>query len=202
MISHIDAAVGRIVDALRETGQLDNTIIVFAGDNGLALGSHGLMGKQSLYDHSVRVPLVFAGPGIPEDERREQFCYLIDVFPTLCSLCGMDTPETVDGLDLGAALRDPDATVRDVLHTAYTDKHRAVRNRRYKLIEYVVEGERTTQLFDLLEDPHELKNLAEDPLRSGVVLELRGELERWRSELGDTRERFGQTFWAGYDNAR
>ena len=70
MISHLDAQIGRILDALKATGQFENTIVVFAGDNGLALGQHGLMGKQSNYDHSVHVPLMMMGPGIPEGERR------------------------------------------------------------------------------------------------------------------------------------
>ena len=81
MISHLDHAFGRLLTALQEQGKLDNTIIVFAGDNGLALGQHGLMGKQNLYDHSVRVPLIFAGPGIPEGEQRNSPVYLLDIFP-------------------------------------------------------------------------------------------------------------------------
>lgn len=198
MISHVDAAIGRVLNTLRESGEYDNTIIVFAGDNGLAVGSHGLMGKQNLYDHSVRVPLMFAGPGVPSNERRDTLCYLIDVFPTLCGLCGLDVPDSVEGMDLRPALNDSDCAAREYMHTAYIDKQRAVRDKRHKLIEYVVDGTRTTQLFDLQDDPHELRNLADDPGHRQTVETLRGELRRWQTEWNDTTE-FGQTFWAGYD---
>ena len=72
---------GRILTALEESGQADNTIIVFSGDNGLAVGQHGLMGKQNLYDHSLRVPLIIAGPGIPENQRTDSLCYLSGYLP-------------------------------------------------------------------------------------------------------------------------
>ena len=95
MITHADAQMGRVLQVLRETGQAENTIIVFAGDNGLALGQHGLMGKQNLYDHSIRVPLIFCGPGVPRGLRSEAHCYLFDIYPTLCDLLGLPIPEIV-----------------------------------------------------------------------------------------------------------
>ena len=197
MITHLDRQLGRVIEALEASGRAENTIIVFAGDNGLAVGRHGLMGKQNMYEHSVRVPLIFAGPGIPAGERRDALCYLIDIFPTLCELTGVDTPGTVEGKSLAGAMNDPSETVRDVLHLAYTDCQRAVRDRRYKLIEYVVENApRVTQLFDLENDPHELTNLAGLDEHRETVARLRKELTRWRDELGDTRE-MGQRFWEG-----
>ncbi len=190
LIAFIDEHVGRILDALTETGQYDNTIIVFAGDNGLAVGQHGLMGKQNVYDHSVGVPLIFTGPGIPAAERREALCYLTDIFPTLCELTDLPTPDTVEGLSLAPCLNDASAGVRDVLHYAYRDCQRAVSDDRYKLIEYAVEGERHTQLFDLLEDPAEKNNLAQDPEHAETLQRLRAELRRWRTELNDKCENF------------
>ena len=100
MISHLDAQVGRILEALEKSGQLDHTIIVFAGDNGLAVGQHGLMGKQNLYQHSVNVPLLIAGPGIPRGDSTPALCYLIDLFPTLCDLAGAEVPAGLDGRSL------------------------------------------------------------------------------------------------------
>lgn len=190
LIAFIDEHVGRVLDALTETGQYDNTIIVFAGDNGLAVGQHGLMGKQNLYDHSVRVPLVFAGPGIPAGERRDALCYLTDIFPTLCELTDLPTPDTVEGLSLAPCLSDASAGVRDVLHYAYRDCQRGVRDERYKLIEYAVAGERHTQLFDLVECPAETNNLADDPAHTETLKRLRVELRRWRTDLNDTCENF------------
>lgn len=197
LIALIDEEVGRILDALEESGQAGNTIIVFSGDNGLALGQHGLMGKQNLYDHSVRVPLIFAGPGIPENQRTDACCYLLDIFPTLCDLTDHSIPETVEGRSLMPALRDPSAVVRDTLHFAYKGFQRGVRKGRFKLIEYVVDGKRTTQLFDLESDPCETTDLSCERQHEEVLASLREELKRWSSELGDDQE-MGTQFWSGY----
>lgn len=197
MITHADAQIGRVLQALRDTRKGDNTIVVFAGDNGLALGRHGLMGKQNLYEHSVHVPLIMSGPGIPEDERRETFAYLLDIYPTLCDLAGVSIPSSVEGESLVPAMRDPKENIRAHLLFAYTSLHRGVRDERYKLIEYAVRGKRTTQLFDLQADPFEWTNLAHDPHYAKPLERLRKELFRWREELGDTREQ-GDIFWSGY----
>ena len=128
MITHLDNAIGRILDALKATGQFDNTIILLAGDNGLALGQHGLMGKQNNYDHSLHVPLVMMGPGIPEGERRETLCYLFDIFPTLCDLSELPIPATVEGKSLFPTLAHSQKNIREVLHFAFKDVQRSVRD--------------------------------------------------------------------------
>ena len=190
MITHADAQLARVLDVLRETGEADNTIIVFAGDNGLAVGRHGLMGKQNMYDHSVRVPLIMAGPGVPKGERRDAFCYLLDIFPTVCDFVGLDAPPSVEGRSLAPVLRDPAGRVRDGLHFAYRDFQRATRDERLKLIEYVVEGVRTTQLFDLEADPWEMDDLAEDPSHAADLERLRKQLRLWRDEYADPADGF------------
>jgi arylsulfatase A-like enzyme len=91
-ITHMDAQIGRILSALEASGQRDRTIVVFASDSGLAIGSHGLFGKQNIYEHSMRVPLIFSGPGIPRGKRRDAFAYLHDVFPTLGALAEVPAP--------------------------------------------------------------------------------------------------------------
>ena len=192
MITHADAQLARVLDVLRETGQAENTIILFASDNGLAVGRHGLMGKQNMYDHSVRVPLIMAGPGIPKGERRDALCYLLDIFPTVCDFVGLDTPASVEGRSLAPAMRDPSNRVRDGLHFAYRHFQRATRDERHKLIEYVVDGVRTTQLFDLEADPWEMNDLSEDPKRSEDVERLRKQLRRWRDEYDDPADEFWQ----------
>ncbi|MBK35176.1 MAG: hypothetical protein CME26_06550 [Gemmatimonadetes bacterium] len=191
MISHIDRQVGEILRALEETGQIDRTLIVFAGDNGLAVGQHGLMGKQNLYEHSVRVPLVFKGPGIPRNERRSAYCYLIDIFPTLLELIDAAIPESVEGLSLVGSMRDGSESVREGLLYAYKGLHRSAKQGEHKLIEYSVDGVRTTQLFNLASDPWEMKNLAEAPGHEDRISRLRGEMERWRTELDDSTD-----FWS------
>ena len=126
MISHLDAAVGRVIAKLTTMGILEDTIIVFAGDNGLAVGQHGLMGKQNVYDHSVHVPLIFAGPGVPEGERRDAFAYLFDIFPTLCDLVGAEIPGSVEGKSLTPALQDASERIREYLHFAYEGFQRGI----------------------------------------------------------------------------
>ena len=197
MISHADAQMGRVMDKLREKGLEDDTIIVFAGDNGLALGQHGLMGKQSLYDHSVRVPLVFCGPGVPEGVRSKARCYLLDIYPTLCELTGLPQPQTVDGTSLVNAMNDGDDRVRETLYCAYKELHRSVRDDRHKLIEYVVQGERHTQLFDLVDDPWETRNLAFEAEHSETLERLRAAMKAWR-QTTDDQGPMGRQFWGGY----
>jgi len=127
MITHLDAQVGRILDTLEERGLAENTIIVYSADNGLAVDQHGLMGKQNCYDYSVRVPLIFAGPGIPRGERRDAFCYLLDIYPTLCELTRTEIPSSVEGKSLLPVIKDPGAQVRDTLYFAFRGLHRGVR---------------------------------------------------------------------------
>jgi arylsulfatase A-like enzyme len=196
MITHLDTAVGKVMDELKESDEYENTIFVFAGDNGLAVGQHGLMGKQSLYDHSVRVPLIFAGPGVQAGQRRDDLCYLIDVFPTLCDLAGLETPDTVEGKSLASAVADGEGPGRDHLLLAYTDVQRGVREDRWKLIEYAVGDQRHTQLFDLERDPWETQDLSGEPSAAGEVARLRGKLTAWRDQLDDDRPAQGGDFWA------
>jgi len=195
MITHADAEMGRVLDALRESGHSEDTIVVFAGDNGLALGRHGLMGKQNMYEHSVHVPLVMSGPGIPEGEERPARCYLLDIYPTLCEMSGTPIPDSVEGKSLVPVLEDPALVGRETLLFAYRDLQRSVSDGRHKLIEYVVDGVRTTQLFDLQADPLEMHDLAGDRARSGQVEEFRGKLRVWRDELDD----WGDAFWEGFE---
>jgi arylsulfatase A-like enzyme len=197
MITHADAEMGRVVDCLREQGLAQDTIVVFAGDNGLAVGRHGLMGKQNLYDHSVRVPLIFSGPGVPADVRSQAHAYLIDIYPTLCDLCDLEVPGTVEGLSLCPAMGDPDERIREALLYAYRHLQRGVREDRYKLIEYVVDGRRKTQLFDVIDDPWEMRDMAQDPDHADDVARLRKELQRWRTDLDDPCN----AFWEAFDCA-
>jgi len=190
MISHLDDRIGRVIAAVSERGELDRNIFVLCGDNGLALGQHGLMGKQSLYDHSIRVPLVLCGPGISAGQTSDAIVYLLDIFPTLCSLTDTPVPASVEGKNL---LGDS----RDALYLAYNDKHRGVRTRQHKLIEYVVNGShQMTQVFDMVADPLETRNLADD---MALVENLRRELFHLRDEWDDLQSSWGQTFWKGYE---
>ncbi|MGC4049262.1 MAG: sulfatase-like hydrolase/transferase [Paludibaculum sp.] len=178
MITHLDHHIGRILDTLQATGLERDTIVVFAGDNGLALGQHGLMGKQSLYDHSVRVPLILAGPGCASNQRRHELCYNLDIFPTLCDLTGTKAPAGVEGMSL---LRGR----RESVFFAYRHFQRGVRTDEWKLILYMVEGKSTAQLFHMKSDPWEMRNLIDTPKHAGKAAELRALLKDWMRKTGD-----------------
>jgi len=185
MITHLDDRIGRVLAALESSGHADNTIVVFTGDNGLALGQHGLMGKQNLYDHSVRVPLVLSGPGIPQNQTSDALVYLSDIYATLFELIGEPLPDSVEGVSMVPAMHSKKSAPRDTLFTAYRDYQRAVRDRRHKLIEYSVNRERRTQLFDLRADPWETHDLSDDPASAQTLTRLRSELSRWQTDLDD-----------------
>lgn len=197
MISHIDAQIGRILETLEKMGQIENTIIVFAGDNGLALGQHGLMGKQNLYDHSVRVPLLMAGPHIPKGQRSDTLCYLLDIYPTLCELIEINPPQSVEGKSLVPALKDPKVQTRDYLFLAYCEFMRCLRKGTMKLIETVADNRRTTQLFDLSEDPFETNNIAKESHLAKTLSQLQLHLQEARYEWDDNRKS-GRIFWNGF----
>jgi arylsulfatase A-like enzyme len=151
------------------------------------------MGKQNLYEHSVHVPLIIGGPNIPRGQKRDGFCYLLDVFPTLCDLISVPIPGSVEGKSLVGLVRGRKGKVRETLFFAYKDAQRGVRDERYKLIEYKVKDKRTTQLFDLQVDPWELNNLADKPAYGTHLKRLRKELLRWKEETGDSSQ-----FWQNY----
>jgi len=194
MITHLDFEIGRILKTLKELGHYQNTIIILAGDNGLAVGQHGLLGKQNVYEHSVKVPLIICGPGIPRNERRQAFCYLLDIFPTLCDLCNIVIPVTVEGKSLVPAIYNPEEKIRKILGFAYRDYQRAIRDDRLKLIEYNVNGIRTTQLFDLLNDPYETSNLAGNSEYFNHLNRLREELLNLKNTLDDNSNVFWENF--------
>ena len=185
MMTHTDAQIGRILTALEKAGKSDNTIVVFASDNGLALGNHGLMGKQNIHEHSIKVPLILSGPGIPRGEIRTQLCYLPDIHPTLHQLAGLTSPDTVEFQSLAPVLTEKSATHREHLYIAFMSWQRGIRKGGHKLIEYRVNGTRHTQLFDLLQDPHETENLAEKPEHQATLASLRALLEKERLRLND-----------------
>jgi arylsulfatase A-like enzyme len=184
MISHMDRQIGRIFAALEESGEWDNTVIAFSSDHGLAIGSHGLFGKQNVYEDGMKAPLMFRGPGVPQGESHA-FAYLFDIYPTLCDLAGVDVPEGLDGRSLAPVIRGETDGVRDTVFLAYREVQRAVRHGDWKLIRYPQVD--VTQLFNLADDPHELHNLADDPAQADRIQDLLGRLSReqrtWDDEL-------------------
>ena len=184
-IEFMDAQIARILEALKAGGQMEKTIVVFASDHGLALGSHGLFGKQNLYDHSMHAPLLFAGPGIPQGRRCDALCYLLDIFPTLGALAGVPAPEGSEGRSLAPVLAGKVETQRTAILTAYMKVQRAIRDDRWKLIVYPQINK--TQLFDLQADPLEMHDLAADPQQAGQVQRLTALLRKEQELAADTQ---------------
>lgn len=202
MITHLDAQIGRIRAALEERGEWDNTIVVFASDNGIAMGRHGCYHKQTSHDHDAHVPLVMAGPGIPRGESREGMVYLYDLFPTLCDLADLRTPESVEGHSLLPILEGDDLSGRHVLYHAYVQNWRAVYDGRYRFLAYAGDDKergtivRKNFLFDMQEDPLEANDLSAAP---GHV----STMERLESLLLDQRDAYSDPvisggFWEKY----
>jgi arylsulfatase A-like enzyme len=185
MISEVDAQIGRVLDVVEQSAEADNTYVIFAADNGLAVGQHGLMGKQSLYDHSLRVPMIIGGPGVKRGERAHGLCHLMDLCPTILELAGVPAPSPLDGRTLTGSLQQPDAPLRPDVMAAYQDFQRGIRTDRWKLLLYNVAGEKHTQLFDMANDPLEIRNLAGDPAQTGRVRELKALLGRRLKEAED-----------------
>lgn len=183
LISHMDHEIGRLLAALDESGMREDTIIVYAADHGLSLGNHGLLGKQSLYEHSMRAPLMILGDGVPRGEATDELVYLFDLFPTLCDWLGIEPPGDIDGRSLRPIWKGGEYEARDRIFTAFGHSMRALRDDRWKVIRYPKINR--TQLFDLASDPHELHNLADDPAHEAELVRLANLMHETRIEFGD-----------------
>lgn len=183
LITHMDDQIGRILAALEQTGRADNTLIIYAADHGLAVGSHGLLGKQSVYEHSMRCPLVFVGNNIPPGGSSQALTYLFDIYPTLCDILELETPDGMAGASLRAIWSGEQESVRDSMFLAYRDIMRAVGDGRWKLIRYPHINH--TQLFDLHTDPHEMNNLAAEPAQAERVENMLDQMRTWQQKIDD-----------------
>lgn len=183
LITHMDDQIGRILATLKEKGLYENTIIVYAADHGLAVGSHGLLGKQNMYEHSMGAPLLFVGPGIPKGESTA-LSYLYDIFPTVCDAIDLPMDLSLDGKSLEPIWQKKSDSVRDKVFLSYKDNQRALVQDRWKLIRYPKIN--YSQLFDLKNDPHELNNLAEDSNHTLLVMSLMAQLKEEQAHFGDT----------------
>ncbi|MDA3963210.1 MAG: sulfatase-like hydrolase/transferase [Planctomycetota bacterium] len=188
MIEHQDHHMGRVLAALEAAGLADNTIVVYTGDHGLAVGQHGLLGKQNMYDHSVRIPLFLRGPGLNAGTRCSDMVYGYDLFPTLCQLCDIATPDTVQGRSFCSTLNGQNSG-RDSIYSVYIDAMAMVKTAEHKLIRTYPrpdgQGCKRLQLFDLAKDPWELNDRIDDPHYAEIKAQLLTELKRWQTEVND-----------------
>ena len=155
---------------------------MFSSDHGLAMGSHGLMGKQSLYEDAMKPPVIFSGPGIKPGVS-DALVYLLDIFPTVVDLAGGAQPPGLDGQSLKPLIAGRTHKVRDTLFCSYRDVQRMVRDERWKLIRYPKINR--SQLFDLRRDPHELQDLAAGGAQQKQIARLMAEMTKWQERLND-----------------
>ncbi len=217
---NIDNQIARVLKKLEDQGELDNTYVIYTADHGMAIGRHGLQGKQNLYEHTWRVPLIVKGPGIGPGTRAQGNVYLMDVLATLCDLGGIEAPETNEGTSFRRVLEGKQDMVRDVLYGVYSGGTkpgiRCVRKGEWKLIVHdVLDGfVQETQLFNLEQNPLELLrehhtpevvaltglrpsphqlNLADDPRYSAKLAEMKALLQSEMQRLDDPYPLWDQT---------
>jgi len=185
IISHLDKQIGRILDHLERTGQADNTYIFFSADHGLSVGQHGLMGKQNMYDHSLRPPMLVVGPDVPAGQHLDMAVYLQDIMATTIDYAGAKVPEWVDFNSLRPFIEgDKSSTNYPAVYGAYMDLQRMVRMDDYKLIVYPYAG--VVRLFDLVNDPQEMHDLSRGDSRRERIISMFSRLEKLQAEMGDT----------------
>ncbi len=186
---NIDIQLGKVLKKLDKMGELDNTYIIYTSDHGIAIGRHGLMGKQNLYEHTWRVPFIIKGPGIKARKRVEGNIYLLDILPTICDLAGIEVPDTAEGTSFKPVLKGEKNSARDVMYGVYCGGSkpgiRCVKKGDWKLIKYdLMDGKiRETQLFNLSKNPNEYlpehhksrkleTNLADNPEYADKLAEM------------------------------
>ena len=188
MIEHMDAKIGQVLAGLEASGRADDTIVVYTADHGLAVGQHGLMGKQNMYEHSVSVPLVVRGKGVPCGRAVDALSLTYDIYPTLCNLAGIEVPESVESRSLLPLMESGEAVLHETVYSHYKDIQRMVCDGRWKLIRYYRSegsetGTRRMQLFDLANDPWEMDDLSER--EEGHAVRLQKALDEWMRAVGD-----------------
>jgi len=183
IITHMDAQVGRILDALEKSGKADNTYIFFSADHGLAVGHHGLMGKQNLYDHSVRVPLMVTGPGIAAGKKIAAPVYLQDIMPSTLELANVKKPDYVQFNSLMPMIRGKSKGSYDAVYGGYLTVARMVTQDGYKLL--LFPKVKKLFLFDLKKDPQEMADLAGKRRHKERIKALFAKLLELQKQTGD-----------------
>ncbi len=170
--SFVDAQIGRLLDALEQSGQADNTIVVVWGDHGWHLGEKAITGKNTLWDRGTKVPLIFAGPGITAGQRCTQPAELLDIYPTLVELAGLPSRTDLEGLSLAPQLKSAATKRERPAITSHNQGNHGIRSERWRYIRYADGSE---ELYDMQADPQEWHNLAGKPEHAAVIAEHR----RW-----------------------
>ena len=177
-VSYMDAMVGKVMEPLEETGQRDNTIVIFTSDHGYHLGEHDMWSKVSIHEESARVPLIICVPG-KKPAVCDSFTELLDLYPTVSSLCGLEIPKNIQGKDITPMFDDPSAKVRDAILSS--GKGALYRNDGWALLKYG----HSEEFFDMKRDPKQYRNLAENPEYAEALIEIREALAAKLEEVQD-----------------
>ena len=173
----VDAQIGRILKKLKQTGLDKNTIVVFTSDHGYHLGEHGHWQKQTLFDNSTRVPLIFSGPGIESNIRIENSpVELIDIYPTLMDLTGIESPDHVVGKSLKPVFENNNFKIRNSALTKWKNGY-SIKTENFRLTKWGENGELGYELYDHSKDKEELKNLVNDTNYSLLLDSLKIEID-------------------------
>jgi arylsulfatase A-like enzyme len=166
----VDSQIGRLLNALDSAGLSENTIIVLWGDHGWHLGEKGITGKNTLWDRSTHVPLIFAGPGVKQNARSTQPVELLDIYPTLIELCDLKSRDGLEGHSLKPQLKNPKAKREWPAITSHNQGNHGIRSERYRYIHYADGSE---EFYDLQTDPNEWTDLVAKTELAGKIAEHR-----------------------------
>ncbi|MBL8229666.1 MAG: sulfatase-like hydrolase/transferase [Bryobacterales bacterium] len=184
MVEDVDAQVGRVLAALRESGLAQNTIVAFCSDHGEGMGAHRWVQKAAFWEETVRVPLLLSGPGVPAGKRSRNLVSLEDLMPTFCGLAGLQAPATCVGQNL-LAPKPRQFVVSELRYKEASREGRMLRTARYKFITHN-SGARREMLFDLDKDPGENRNLAESAAHRKTLESHRALLKQWTRQTSDS----------------
>jgi choline-sulfatase len=183
LATHMDAQIGRIFDALEKSGMADNTYIIFTADHGLSVGCHGLVGKQSMYDHSMRVPFFITGPGIKAGSEFNMPIYLQDAMATSLELAKAEKPAHVEFKSVLPLIRGEKKVQYPVIYGKYINSQRMIAKGDYKLIMYP--KAQKMRLYNTVKDPEEMNDLAEDPKFNAVLTSLKADFIELQKDMAD-----------------
>lgn len=185
-ITFADAQLGKVLDGLEASGQADNTIIVFTSDHGYHMGEHGHWQKTTLFENATRVPLIIVTPGqAAKGQVVKSPVEMVDIYPTLAELSGLEAPKSLSGVSLVPALKDSTVAPRDSALSQYNQGY-SIRTENYRYTEWGEKGIEGIELYDVGRDPEELVNLAGKKQEFAEVMsELAGKL---RARIADANE--------------
>ncbi len=185
IITHMDQQIGRILDALEASGKADNTYIFFTADHGLSVGCHGLIGKQNMYDHSIRPPLMMAGPDVPKGKKTDVAVYLQDIMATSLDLAGVEKPDYVEFSSLMPFVKGKQQESNYLaVYGSYKNQQRMIRTEDYKLIIYPTA--KVVRLYDMKNDPKELNDLAQEASYQEVVKTMKEDFKVLQKQYNDS----------------